>query len=676
MSSSTGRTEWRLLRKPNDTPDTDLIDIQTTEAVNRYASFFSAKLDDADGTKIDDYPRGQRVHAQYSTDGGSSWTTKQAGFVQTRSDTDDGAEEAVRLKVIGYDHMLRRVPVFETYTDASVSAILQDVITQYSPIDWTPANVDVQNDATLSREFAGEKVDEILSTLSSASANEEYGVTDNFGFYFRPRETRAAPDSLNAGEWVDYDLTTDGDRAVNFVRVYYGQSGNQSSVVAEDRPAQTRLKEQLGADRRAVIADEAAYPEIGNEEAARAKARQILEGKSPVTTGDVTSFARYGTHAGDVIHLEIPEKDISSDYRVAEVRHKWADGVTEFTLAEQSAGVNDLLVGLSDEVDRIDFRDADPSAQYSRYLDFPIGITVTPTASIVSQDPDPDSLLAGFGPNASQAGFGEAYTGDTTAGLVFAGSSVAASSGTPTILTLNHLRDVWQGEASPSFGSMAVGAGSSAPTLADNSLETGRHRADVSAAPSGDDGVIWTAQFSGASIPGTQVYEWGVYETTRGTDDLLARAVASSGIAVPDTASVTVSVGFRLADDPDTLGAITNGGVTRWRDLYLGAEDPASASPTDRGYGSGTADTSVTDTALTSKTGEAPIESFTDRDMGNTTSVVRWDTSELDGTAFAELGDYTPDDVLVSHVSFETLTKTTDFSLETSLLYRVRPISL
>lgn len=653
------QTVWRVKRQPTAAVDTDVYDVTPLkDTVNNYADAATIKLDDDTGNKKADYPRGQRVEVEYSTDGGTSFTRRWAGFVQDVSDAQEGGADIVELAVVGYDHLLRRRPVYENYSSQSISTILNDLVTQYTAVDWVAGNVDIVNDKTISFDFQGEKVDKALQLLASESGNEDYGVNNDFEFYFTKQETDRSPVDILDTDRLDYDLPEKGKRAVNRVRVFYGQSGSESSVIVEDREAQKALKDQLGASRRVVISEEETYPEIGSESAAYAKAQDILTEKSQILTGTVTTFGRYGMDAGDVFRLQISEKNIDTEFRVAQIEYHWLKDKTVVTVAENTGDVEDMLVNLADDVQRVSARDADPDATFTRFLALESGATVDVSGTVEQQVAASDAFQAGFG--RSTAGFQNA---DTLGFRIASRSTVAASTNAATTATLNMLRDLWQGGSVTDLTHLAVGSGSDGATVADANLSAEITRNPVTTSRVGNAGVAFSFAFApgGSLADGPDITEAGVFDAASG--GTLFHKMTHDAVDHTSETSTTITIRMTLDDDADRAGVFTATGQERLRDLFLGE---TGHEPTDMVYGTGTTAATESDTALGSKVTESAIDSFADKQTGVSDVVDRLGTSEQNGVDLAELGEENTNNELLTRIVFEALAKTSSFALESN----------
>lgn len=666
--------------------ETQLFDIQTAKAFNRYASHFSAKMDDPWGTKADQYPRGQRARAQVSTDGGQTWQTRQAGFVQNPDDGGGGLGTGQFTALfIGYDHFLRREPVYQTFSGVTVMNALQTIIQNHTPAEWVPGNVTVSNNTTVSRQFVGEKADEVLSWLATVSGNEEYGVNSDFEFYFRPRETRSAPSNVQNGDWFAYDLPTEGRHAVNSVRVFFGDGDTtpRSSVIVEDRVAQRTLRESLDASRRVVLGHDVHYPEIDNRAAARAKGQEILNQRSPVLTGTVETFERFDYEPGDVFRLEIPEKGIDTTFAVAEVQHSWT-GATTLKVAQNTGNVADMLKAMSDDIIRVDLRDSDPDATFTRYIDLNLGVTVSIEAEARQRTIEESSFVAGFGSVGDSAGL--TLTDETgvepQAGFNYAFTSAVGGTGAATTDALNIFRDVWQGETPPALTKFKVGTDGTAAVETDTNLTApiGGLRDVEAVFPSGDYAVEFQASISpGGELTGQSFREFGFFD---GAGTMHNRATVPEPVTHGSRTRTSLFVRFTVDTDRDEVGVVTNTGQRRLRDMYVSSTvpvaqfvDPAVYSTSARAYGTGTTPESESNTALATKLGEKPL---THDDFGTAKDVATMEllTTEANGTTLAEFGDENDVNELLTRAVFEPLDKTTQFALVSNLGFRVRPVIL
>jgi len=397
--------DWRL-RLPNDgghVVDDALLNVEVTDAFNRFARSATAVLDDPDGTVAERYPRPTPVELEVKRGVGDRYRRRFGGFVVNPK---SGRNET-ELEVLSHDFWLRKRQVFRSYADAPITAVLEDLIVRLTPLAWVPDNVEVVHDEPITRDWKGERLDEVLAELGSVSADEEFGATDGGAFFFRPRERRAAPRTFSAGEYAAADFSEDGKQEVNEVTVYYGQGSNTGAVAVEDRASQKELAQKLDRPRPVVIGATKSFPEIATEEAAERKARQILNDRSVIQTGSLDTWEAFGVRPGDVTRVVVPEQDVDRDFRVAEITYRWADDETEVRLAENTGGVVDTLVSLSNEVARIDSRAADDSATITQFLEFGQDLGVEVDLAAYKRTVPDDQLLFGE----TKGGWGDPRTG-------------------------------------------------------------------------------------------------------------------------------------------------------------------------------------------------------------------------------------------------------------------------
>lgn len=660
------QVEWRAVRQGSGTVDTSLYDLRPLgDAYKQFASAAVATFRDPDGTKNSDYPQGQRVELQYSTDGGSNWTTRFAGTaLETTRNTRDAVPQ-LDVDIVGYDHLLKRRRVYKTYSSTTISSILNDVITQFTSVTWNASNVNVQNDKTITREFLGTKVDEIIRYLSSESANEEFGVNDSLEFFFRQQDVSRAPELTDA-DIIDHDLPNNGKETINRFKLFYGPSGSRSAVVVEDREAQQRLKDKLSSPRRVVLSDSDTLPEITNEDRAKAIANQRLGERSQLLTGTVTTFQRFDTEPGDVFKLTRSEAGIEAeDFRVAQVNYYWQRGQTELTIAEQRGNIDDLLVGLSDSVTNDRSRDADPTATATRFLVFTSGVDISTTVTVRQLTRRTDSFTAGLGGSASQSSFAPADD------VGFNYDNFATASEESTVLTrafLNACRDVWQGESAPDISHFGIGTDDAKPTRADNSLQSQVLRTSQMVFKAGSSSTKF--KFDGyvdndpAAI-GQTLAEAMFFNAASGNDGYIRTTFADLSHDGENETSVRIEC--TISNDADQQGVVTDKGQERLRDLLIGE---TGHEPSDMVYGTGTTAAATGDTSLGSQVHEDTINSTADRKTGITDVVERMGSGEVNGNDLSELGEENSSDELLTRIVFEALSKTSSIVLETNHRFR------
>lgn len=392
-----------VFRYGMDAGEPSLLDVEVTDAYNRFARNATAILDDPDGAKMAEYPRPAPVELDVKREIDGMYENRFGGFVVNPQSDQDHTE----LELLSHDFWLRKRRVFQSFTDTAISTILNDLVVDLTPLDWVPSNVSVVNDTTISRDWKGERLDQVIAELSSISAGEEFGATDDGQFFFRPRETDTATRNFTVGEYYDADFSEDGKQEVNKVTLYYGEGSNTGAVSVQDRASQKELAEELGRPRPVVIEETKTYPEIGSEKAAERKARQIMNDRSVIQTGTLDTWEAFRVRPGDVTHVRVPDQGVDQDFRVAEITYTWQDDETEVKLAENSEGVLDTLVSLSQEVSRIDSRAADESATITQFVELAEDVGVEFEVAAYKRTVPADQLT--FGP--TYGGWGDPRAG-------------------------------------------------------------------------------------------------------------------------------------------------------------------------------------------------------------------------------------------------------------------------
>lgn len=698
--------DWQARRQAQDTVDGDLIDISPlVDSINKFADSATIIFDDPTGDKKSNYPRGQRVELEYSTDGGNTFTRRFAGLVQDVTERSDGGADKLEVKLVGYDYLLRIRTIYKSYSSSSLSTILEDIIKTFTPVNYVAGNVSFSNDKTIDLTLDGQRVDEALSRIASESGDEDYGVNDDLEFFFEKRETSRAPSDIIDGDWTDYNLPEQGRDSVNRVELFYGSSGSESRVIVDDRAAQRDLKNKLNAAGNVVISEEKTFPEISTEDEAKSKAREILNNRSEILTGTVTTFSRFGVEAGDVFRLQIGDKNIDADFRVAQIEYQWVGDETVVTVAENTGDVEDLLVQLADDVRRIDSRAADPSASFTQFLQLQSGVTASPDPGFTDVSIDSDAFLAGFansfagfgspdtlgflqtttdngvlklltykddvliagfgGSNTSTAGFANQQAGFARAKST---SQAPVNSSAVTTGFLNQLRDVWQGESATTISHVAVGTDSSDAVSTDTALdaEAGRSATLRSEQPASVEIELAGRVISDGTISDGGISEFGFFDSASGGTMYLSGQ--NDSIDPTRRSLVQVRVVVTIDTDSEQFGVITTKGQERLVDLFLGN---TGHEPSDIAFGTGTSDTSESDTSLGSKVTEKSV-SFADRQRGQSDVTARLATGDANGNDLAELGEENSSNELLSRLVFETIAKDSDFALDANHIFSAR----
>lgn len=643
-------TEFRAVRQASGTTDTDLFDLRPLrESFNRSASGAMAIFTDSDGTKIGNYPYGQRVQIQHSTDGGGSWATRFEGFAADRVRTDTEGFPALEVRILPYSHLLRRRDVYKTYSSSSISTILQDLIESFTGVTWNASNVSVTNDKTISREFKGERVDEAISYLASISADEEWSVNNSLEFVFQKQSTSSAP-GISDTDVIRHDIPDEATVAINRFELFYNSGGSEDRIIVEDLPQQETLKDQLNAARAVEISDSDTLPEITDRDRAEEIARQRLDAKSEITTGTVTvPLGRFNTSVGDVINVTISDANITGeDFRVAAIEYNWQEGETRLTLAENVDFVDDVLVALSDKMVNVRARDADTSVTATQFLDVLSGVTLSLSASATTKTAASDAFIVGQ----SQTGTGSS---DKIGRGVGSTSSLTIESQKATVALLNLCRDLWQGASATDLTHIGVGTDGTAATRADTTLGSAVDRVTVHRFGEGSSAVVFelTAQIPAGGVFGNAVdiKEFGVFDSDSG-GNMYAR-VTFGDAAIDSDTRLKLGLTVTVDTDSDLQGVITTTGQQRLVDLITG--DSTAHEPSDMVYGTGTTSATESDTALGSKSHEDTIDSTADRSPGVTDIVEEVLAGDANTTNFAEVGYENAANELLARVTYPAL---------------------
>jgi len=362
-----------------------LLSVSIQDAFNRFARTAEVTLDDTAGALAATYAAGTPLQVKI---GG---TVRFGGFVSCPT-TD---RYTTTLELLGFDFWLKKRVIYYTFNGATISAALEYLIETYTPLTWNPALVQVVNDATFTREWKGTALNEVVAELSSLSAGEEFGADDEGVFFFRPRSANRSPRDFTEGEYAAAEFDEDAKAEVNRVVIYYGEYPTTGAIALENKASQKALQEQFGSSNPVVIEVTRTYPEITTEAGARSKAQQILDEKSAIQTGELSTWESYDVRPGDVCTVVDSDQGIDGEFRIAQIGYEYPGGETTIRLAENAEGVVDVLVELSDEVSRIDARAADTDATLVEMprLDETIGIEVL--VEVYTYDVPDDALMLG-----------------------------------------------------------------------------------------------------------------------------------------------------------------------------------------------------------------------------------------------------------------------------------------
>lgn len=535
--------QWRILRD-GSIEEPDLYDVTVVKTANPFGSYAIAKIDDTEGSKFDDYTRGTRVDFEYSTNLGLTHTERFSGFVVEARELNEQGADALEVECYSFDQFLRRDTVTNDQTGNTITEALEDIIKTDTPVTWVSGNVDVQDDQTLTRSYRGEKVENVIQSIRAKSAFEDFGVNSDLEFFFEPQETTSAPRDIDNSQWFNYDIPEEGKRTINQVTVFF--DGGDRSVTVDNGGDKLALQDSLGTDDPVTFAEEITREEITDIDDARDEGEKLLSDRETTLTGTVTTYGLLEADTGDVININIIDRGINDDFAIAEIKYLWGRGETQLTIVEKRGEQDDLLVGLSDTVKRVEMRQANRDAVQNRITNTNVGGIIN-----ISGDIDGTSYSAFRYTNAGR----------------------------------NKIRDGWADNGNLDISHIAVGNDSTTPTRTGDSLGNELERTTVSETLPDST----TASYEG-SFSETDIREIGLF-TSDGV--LIARAT------IPDTtlsSPVTGTVSLSVANDASiSRGVLTSTGQTTTRDIIA---DNTPNLPTQYAYGGDDTSPTESDTSL------------------------------------------------------------------------------
>lgn len=368
--------DWQLKYGPsvgNTLSSGRLYDVYTKRAFNRFANEAKAWIDDPDGDLDETFEFGTKVQLEVDTTASSGFSRNFAGYVAGAPTKDD---QRLEIDILSFDAFLRERTVNRGYEDRTISYILEDLVTDLTPVEWASGdNVDVVDDVEITREYRGAKLDKVIEELSNISNTDSWGATFDNEFYFEATGSESAPVDFTDGSYWEANIKEDGKKAVFKVVLYYGEvsedgeTDDRDVVEVEQLEEEESLGKKLGTDP-VVIELPKYYPQIDNKDAAYRKARDILDKHQPLLIGELETWEAFDCEPGQITRFEFPDRNVDTEFRIAQIEHRWLDDETTIKLAENEAGVLDTLVSVSDEVARLDARGQDSTAVADKNLDF------------------------------------------------------------------------------------------------------------------------------------------------------------------------------------------------------------------------------------------------------------------------------------------------------------------
>ena len=523
--------EWTLTRDETETED-NLYDIQYVDSANTFGDYLIAKIDDINGTKFDEYPRGTRVDASVTPTDSTTAIDKFSGYVVERREVDQGGADALEIEAYTFDQFLRNNTVSTDLSGQTIDTALQTIVENDTPVTFNASKVTVGDNQELTRSFRGVKVEEALIDLAFKSESEDFGVDANLDFFFKPEETEHIDRGVDDTNWFNYDIPERGKEAINEVEVWY--DGGDESVIVDNGQDKLDLQESLGLNTPGTQRAEITREEITNLSDAEDEGRKYLQLRNSTLTGEITTFALYTAEPGDTIDVSISTRGINTEFRIAEVDYRWADDQTLLTIVEKRGNNDDILLRLTDAVSRVEMREANRDAPKNR-------ITTTEAIAFVKTSTTYNSA-----------------TSVTQDRFVNDGR--------------DYIRNVWSGSTINPIDTLVFGSDNTGISRSNSDLKSQTNSVTVTVTTSGSDVVEFTA--SGLSITAS---EFGL-KTNSGR--LIYRAVLDSSVTITD-----VSIIFTISDDSVSRSVLTNAGQEAVRDILA---DNNPVLPQEYAYGSGT----------------------------------------------------------------------------------------
>jgi len=533
--------EWTLTRDQTETEDS-LYDIQYVDSANTFGDFLVAKIDDVNGTKFDEYPRGTRVDASVTPTDETTSIPKFSGYVVERREIDQGGADALEVEAYTFDQFLRRNKVSTDLTGQTITQALETIVTNDTPVTFNSSKISVGDNQELTRSFRGVKVETAIRDLAFKSENEDFGVDGDLEFFFRPEETTHIDRGVDDTNWYTYDIPELGKEAINEVEVWY--EDGEESVIVDNGQDKLDLQESLGLAGPGTQRAEITREDITNLSDAEDEGRKFLTFRNSTLSGEITTFGLFTAEPGDTINVTISSRGIDTEFRIAEVDYRWGEDETTLTIVEKRGNNDDVLLRLTDAVSRVELRPANRDAPKNR-------ITTTEAIALVE-----------------------------TIGTVNSGTAVNQDRFVND--GRDYIRDAWTGDSVDPIDTLVIGSDNTGLSRSNSSLKNQTTSVSVTSSTSGDTDVIFSA--SGLSSDAAEI---GL-ETSSGR--LVYRAVFDSPVTLSDV-EITVSV----SDDSISRSVLTTAGQTAVRDILA---DNNPDLPDEYGYGTGDTLPAETDTNL------------------------------------------------------------------------------
>ena len=272
------------------------------------------------------------------------------------------------------------------------------------------SNVQVVNNNSVTREWRGTRLDQIIQELATLSGNEAFGATDDLVFYFKPRDLTAAPLSFSDNNILMAEEEEDETEAVDRVVIYYNSGANAVTVTRFDRAADNQTT--VGTVRPIMRTASYDHPEITAEADAIEKGEAYLNRAEPLNVIYVDTINFPDLSPGQVVPVTSSDLHIATATEYVITKIIWnTSGQTKVTLLENYEGVIDILNMLQTEKTRVDMKTSSAAVApvETNRLKQPVKIKVTALKMYI---PDIDDGFFRFGD------FGEGFGVEDVGGKV------------------------------------------------------------------------------------------------------------------------------------------------------------------------------------------------------------------------------------------------------------------
>lgn len=540
----------RVRRQPENELEEDLFDARWLDARDRFARKGTIYADDVSGEKKDNYTFYQRVEIEAREDFDGTFSREFSGIVVETHDQNQNGADVLEADLYSYDYLLRTKQVTDDLSGLSILEALERLIGQ-SPVYWNANNVEVGDEQTLERSFQDLKIEKAIRELASLSEDEIYGVNDDLEFFFHPPEVSSSGEEITNADWLDYDFPEKDKENVNEVTVSYGPDGELGQVTVDDAPDKLGRESKLNSDGPPVDNISRTFEDITDPQTAEAKAKEILNFFSRVDIGTVTTWKPLlDVSPGETIDIAINPLNIDDEFRIVDIERKWGKQEVDLTVVNNIGDDEELLVELTDRVDRLESQRRDTDAPVDRIIDTDIAAAIEPNITLGGIPADRIRL---------------------------------------TNVGRNLIREGWRKQGNLDITQIAVGTDNSGLSRTNESLENETSRSTATESLVGDRSVRYED-----AIGDENTREVGLFDSS---DNLIVRGIfEKESLSAGDSG---VMVQLTVGDNPENqLGVLTENGQIAIRDILA---DNSPDLPQFYAFGDGDIDPSVSDTDLANR---------------------------------------------------------------------------